>query len=433
MCKTLFHVPPDIFGWPTLGWGVALALWIIVTLLTAVWGSERKRVVASLLATWPLLLVGTLVVVWVLPTIEEYTADGINRGLPVRGYGVAMFLAVAAGVGLAAHRGRQLGLPADVIYGLAIWMFVAGFAGARLFYLVQYRESFRTESWGEFLTSAVNIAQGGLVVYGSLIGGLAAYGLFVWRHRLPVLALGDIVAPSMLLGLAIGRIGCLLNGCCYGGPCEHAWAVRFPSDSPAYMDQLGSGLAQGMHLACNQEGKMVVRYLDPEGPAARAGLRGGEQIVSINAQPLTCDARSQELPSEAQQAMLAPPGSVIQITTARGKTFRWTAGLAPGRSLPIHPAQIYSSLNALVLFCFVLALAPFVQREGVLLAVTLTIYPITRYLLEIVRTDELPLGGWGWTISQTVSLFVLSAAGVLWIIVLRQPRRRRVLRTDALA
>ncbi len=431
MRQTLFHVPPEICGLPTLGWGIALAVWVVITLLTAAAAGERKRIMASIVASGPLLLIGSLVVIWILPNLEEYTADGTNLGLPVRGYGVAMFLAVAAGVGLAVRRGGHIGLPAETIYSLALWMFILGFVGARLFYLVQYRDSFHSESWSNYFTAAINIAQGGLVVYGSLIGALAAYGLFVWRHRLPALVLGDILAPSMLLGLAIGRLGCLLNGCCYGGPCEHAWAVQFPENSPAYMDQLSSGLAQGIHLAINEQGKTIVRFVDPEGVAARVGLRVGDEIVGIGSQPLIPVPGSQELPAEVRQAMLTAPGSPVRVTINSGQSLIWNAGLAPLRSLPIHPAQVYSSLNAFLLFCFVLTLSPFARREGVLLAVTLTVYPMTRYLLEMVRTDELAIGGWGWTISQTISILILVAAGALWVLVLRQPPGRRALRRTA--
>ncbi len=76
------------------------------------------------------------------------------------------------------------------------------------------------------------MAKGGLVVYGAFFGAVAGVLLFVRKHRLPLLAVCDLVAPSMMLGLAIGRIGCLLNGCCFGAVCDHPWAMRFPAGSP---------------------------------------------------------------------------------------------------------------------------------------------------------------------------------------------------------
>src|SRR5207244_6621943 len=89
--------------------------------------------------------------------------------------------------------------------------------------------------------------QGGLVFYGSLIGGtiglLLAY-IFVFRkYNLSWFKIADIIAPSLAIGLAIGRIGCLLNGCCYGEvACPGCAAVSFPLSAPSYAQLLGRGL-----------------------------------------------------------------------------------------------------------------------------------------------------------------------------------------------
>ena len=59
--------------------------------------------------------------------------------------------------------------------------------------------------------------------------------------------MGDVIAPSMVLGLAIGRLGCLLNGCCYGGQCDLPWAMTFPYGSPPYADQIRHGQLPWLH------------------------------------------------------------------------------------------------------------------------------------------------------------------------------------------
>jgi phosphatidylglycerol:prolipoprotein diacylglycerol transferase len=66
--------------------------------------------------------------------------------------------------------------------------------------------------------------------------------LFARRRGLSILRLADCIAPGLLLGLALGRVGCFLNGCCYGGPCDLPWAVSFPPDSPPWLDQRSRGL-----------------------------------------------------------------------------------------------------------------------------------------------------------------------------------------------
>ena len=66
--------------------------------------------------------------------------------------------------------------------------------------------------------------------------------VFIHRHRLPGLAFADLIAPGVVLGVGLGRIGCFLNGCCYGGICELPWAVQFPEGTPAYADQAQLGM-----------------------------------------------------------------------------------------------------------------------------------------------------------------------------------------------
>ena len=65
--------------------------------------------------------------------------------------------------------------------------------------------------------------------------------MFVYKHKLPGLAMSDLIAPGVLLGMAIGRIGCLLNGCCYGGACDLPWAVEFPYGTPPFRQQVVDG------------------------------------------------------------------------------------------------------------------------------------------------------------------------------------------------
>ncbi len=103
----------------------------------------------------------------------------------------------------------------------------------------------------------------------------------------------------------------------------------------------------------------------------------------------------------------------------------WTLEQAtspPARSLPVHPAQLYSSLDAFLLTFFLLAWYPFRRHEGEVTALMLTIYPIQRIFEEILRTDELTVFGTGMTISENVSILMLAAAVALWIFVLRGPR-----------
>ena len=94
---------------------------------------------------------------------------------------------------------------------------------------------------------------------------------------------------------------------------------------------------------------------------------------------------------------------------------RWTlAGDLP-RSRPVHPTQLYSLLDALLLCCFLLAFEPYKRREGELTALVLTIHPISRFLLEIIRVDEAAVFNTGMSISQNISIAIFAGGILLWI------------------
>ena len=98
-----------------------------------------------------------------------------------------------------------------------------------------------------------------------------------------------------------------------------------------------------------------------------------------------------------------------------------SAAAARARSLPVHPTQIYSSISALLLCLFLLAYHPFRRRDGVVFGLLITIYPIIRILLEVIRTDEAPQLGTGLSISQLISILLLTAVVIYWSYVLRKP------------
>jgi len=229
MRSTLFHIPRAI-PWgqedlPLFGFGLLLLAWLVAGGGWFVWMASRHGLrVAATQFGLPLAIVAVMLA-WVLPALDD------GAGIPVRGYGVMLLVAAAAGTWLSVVRARRVGIDADTILALATEVFLWGLVGARLFYVIEYREQFFApgKPLAESLRDAVNIAAGGLVVFGSLPTAAWAGWRFARRRGLPPLKLADCVAPGMLLGLAIGRVGCFLNGCCYGGPCDLPWAVSFPA------------------------------------------------------------------------------------------------------------------------------------------------------------------------------------------------------------
>lgn len=75
---------------------------------------------------------------------------------------------------------------------------------------------------------------GGLVFYGGLIGASLTFIVYVRLKQLPLWKVADVFAPSIALGYVFGRIGCLLNGCCYGRACDLPWAIQFPPNNPLH-------------------------------------------------------------------------------------------------------------------------------------------------------------------------------------------------------
>ena len=318
-----------------------------------------------------------------------------------------LVLAVVSGFTLTLYRARHMGFDPDRVLAMLIGMFILGIIGARLFHVVQYWEVIRVEgSLKDTLARIFKFNEGGLVVYGSFFGGVLSVLYFTRKEKWSLLATGDMVAPGMVLGLAIGRIGCLLNGCCHGGACTNEEiSLTFPKGSPPYISQMETGELLGVRFERDNRGLRVDKVND--GPAKEAGVVVGSRVLA--------------LPSEKKMRDAGFSGSdpVMVVIETPGANARWTYSQMPARSLPTLPAQIYSSINALLLCLLLLAWHPYRRRHGELVLVMLTIYPITRFLLERVRTDEPGRFGTDLTISQWVSCAILAAAVLGWIVNLR--------------
>jgi phosphatidylglycerol---prolipoprotein diacylglyceryl transferase len=147
-------------------------------------------------------------------------------GFAIHWYGIFAAAGLLAGLWTAKRRGERSGLAPEIIYDLGMWVILGGIVGARLLYVISYWEQFADKPWYEVL----KLRGGGLVFYGGLLGALVVGGLYIRLKQLPFLRLGDVFAPSVALGHAFGRIGCLMTGCCYGRPTEMPWAIHFPRD-----------------------------------------------------------------------------------------------------------------------------------------------------------------------------------------------------------
>ena len=146
--------------------------------------------------------------------------------LPIRSYGVMMALAFMAGLWTATLRARRVNVAAETISDITLWLMLGSILGARFVYVTTY---WKTEFAGGPISEIFMIQHGGLVYYGGFLGGTIAAMIYIHWKKLPLWKLTDVFAPSIALGSVFGRIGCLLNGCCYGRACSLPWAIRFPA------------------------------------------------------------------------------------------------------------------------------------------------------------------------------------------------------------
>lgn len=155
--------------------------------------------------------------------------------LALPAYGLALALAFAVGIAIARRRAREAGLRDEPIVEACLAILVSSLVGSRMLYLATHPTELSgswRDGWGVLASDTPLV---GLSMMGGVaLAALAAVGVLVWR-RMPVLQTTDVMAPSVVLGEAITRVGCFLNGCCFGMPCDYAWCVRFPNGGLAHV------------------------------------------------------------------------------------------------------------------------------------------------------------------------------------------------------
>jgi len=234
-------------------------------------------------------------------------------GVPIYGFGAMLFLTfILTAMWWGPRRVVQIGLPRERFQDMAILVFLFGIAGARLLYMLQFPNQFVGQN---LFLAFFQIWNGGIVFYGSVFGGLFGYYLFykyvLKKFRVSGWKMADTIAPLIALGMAIGRIGCYLNGCCWGQPvCEECQPVplaaslgEFPLLSAHAREQVlkpataddkrpeirGLQTSTGFSLQPRDERlgdpRSVIAAFEPRSAAKEAGLEKNQRITSVNGQP----------------------------------------------------------------------------------------------------------------------------------------------------
>jgi phosphatidylglycerol---prolipoprotein diacylglyceryl transferase len=156
----------------------------------------------------------------------------------VYSYGFMLALAFILGTALAQAKARTRGIDPNKILDLVFSILVSSIIGARALFVAINWQYYKANLFDIF-----KVWEGGLVFYGGFLLALCVAFWFMRKNRLPAWKIADIMAPSVALGIALGRIGCFLNGCCYGSVSER-WGVCFPGSEnpPVFAQQVADGL-----------------------------------------------------------------------------------------------------------------------------------------------------------------------------------------------
>ena len=311
--------------------------------------------------------------------------------ITVKSYGLMMVTGFLLAVLLMRHVSRRAGQNPDHVTNVALYALIAGVIGARIFFVVDNYANFKGDFWSVFA-----VWQGGLVFLGGVLLAIVVIFVYLLRNKLPLRCYFDILALGLMLGLAFGRIGCFLNGCCFGQPTHLFCAVTFPYGSPPYLTQAkpdpGRGRAEPrLDLPAEYFG-----YFDGADGSTWSGVSEADKYRAY--------LKPKELLTDAQKLAVKTKYPAVAI----------------------HPTQLYSSADALVL-CLILYTfwRKFGNRRpGCTLGLMFMLYGPMRFLLESIREDNPFRNDWwslndGWTVSQNLSIYLVAVGLIIFITSLR--------------
>lgn len=311
---------------------------------------------------------------------ELFTIPGVN--FTIYGYGLMLVLACLSGISLSKFLARRCGLDPEFFVNIGIIALLTGVVGARLVHVLQdWKVYTSAPTLSENLVHMINLRRGGLVFYGGLLlatPACIAYGLF---KKVPIRRGMDIVAPALMVGLAVGRIGCFMNGCCWGGPCELPWSVQFPYGSPPFEEQFDKGQLKV------DESLIVRSYYDRT----------------------TLETKVFERP--------------VLRETSQLKTPELQAAASHARSLAVHPTQLYSTITALLIAGVCVAYFTLAPAAGRVFALMLVLEGAGRFTIENLRVEPpvLTFGNFAWSMSMTIGVGLV-IAGTALLLILRGRR-----------
>ncbi len=147
----------------------------------------------------------------------------VTDTIAIKSWGIMLAIAFILGILITARNARKAGLNFSDFIDMGFWVVIAAIVGSRVFFIL-----FNLPKYFQDPIAVLKIWRGGLIFYGGLFGAVVTAIVFMKRRGIPVWLGADLVAPQVALGYAITRVGCFLNGCCWGKPTSLPWGVAFP-------------------------------------------------------------------------------------------------------------------------------------------------------------------------------------------------------------
>lgn len=320
---------------------------------------------------------------------ELFHIPGID--FVINSYGVVLIIGFLLALELGKFLARRVGHDPEIYVNAGIIALVAGVIGSRLSHVVENWPQYSDAADGFFgnLLEAVNLRSGGLTFYGGLLFAfpvVIAYGLFM---KVPIRRGMDVVAPCIMIGLGIGRIGCFLNGCCYGATCDSQFpaAVTYPYGTTPYIEQYATG-------AKDAPPELYVATADGDRKrlVTREELRKGVIEYRMRSEDGRIVEKQIALPDDARQVA------------------------ATERSLPVHPSQLYSTFTALLIAAICVCYFSLNPAPGRVMALMLILEGPTRFILELLRSEPaVGVAGLNWSFSMYIGPILFVAGVVMWI------------------
>ena len=293
----------------------------------------------------------------------------------IYGYGLMLVLAFVACVFSCKWLAKRNGINPDLVVNAVLIGLITGILGARICHILENLHEYTRPEYGfaRNLIAMMNLSGGGLTFYGGVLLATPSLILYAWANKIPILRGMDIVAPVLMIGLGVGRIGCFLNGCCYGEQGNLPWCMRFPYFSDPYIAQYEQHQIVAPPQLFQRAADYSVTLLDPDDTQ----MRSSPHLQQIAAQS-------------------------------------W--------SLPVEPTQIYSSFTAFLLAGLLISYLTIRQVEGRVFALMLILEGGARFVLELIRVEPpvwtIWLGGqhYGMSISMVLGVMCIAAGIGMWML-----------------